>query len=241
MVTYILICQLFTIPNIVRTISEYPYPNTNIPCNMELGFLPLLVHSILHPPQDDHDARHSTGLSHWSISAPPDSAHIPSSHAPRLLHSGSEDLEASLQSVQVHQEEWSIRGSLVKAFSTFLVLSYVKILNVSSDLLTPVWAFTVHGNALNRSFLYSDGEIVYFGEEHLPFAILASTMLLIFNIIPMVLLLLYPCCCFQKCLNKCCCKMHVLHMIMEDNFQGCYQHQPKDSRYFAGLYHSSAT
>ena len=41
------------------------------------------------------------------------------------------------------RQEWDIRGSLVQAFATFLVLSYVKILYVSSDLLTPVYLKTV--------------------------------------------------------------------------------------------------
>ena len=50
------------------------------------------------------------------------------------------------------RQEWDIRGSLVQAFATFLVLSYVKILYVSFDLLTPVYLKTVDGSTLNQTW-----------------------------------------------------------------------------------------
>ena len=89
------------------------------------------------------------------------------------------------------RQEWDIRGSLVQAFATFLVLSYVKILYVSIDLLTPVYLKTVDGGTLNQTYLFHAGDLV--GSEHLPFGILAVFMLTVFNILPMVLLFLYPC------------------------------------------------
>ena len=133
------------------------------------------------------------------------------------------------------RQEWDIRGSLVQAFATFLVLSYVKILHVSFDLLTPVYLKTVDGGTLNQTYLFNAGDLVYFGSEHLPFGILAVFMLTVFNILPMVLLFLYPCGWFRKCLSCCGASNHVLHTFMEV-FQGCYRHQPRDCRYFAALY-----
>ena len=133
------------------------------------------------------------------------------------------------------RQEWDIRGSLVQAFATFLVLSYVKILYVSFDLLTPVYLKTVDGSTLNQTYLFNAGDLVYFGSEHLPFGILAVFMLTVFNILPMVLLFLYPCGWFRKCLSFCGTSNHVLHTFMEA-FQGCYRHQPRDCRYFAALY-----
>ena len=131
--------------------------------------------------------------------------------------------------------EWDIRGSLVQAFATFLVLSYVKILYVSFDLLTPVYLKTVDGATLNQTYLFNAGDLVYFGSEHLPFGILAVFMLTVFNILPMMLLFLYPCGWFRKCLSCCGASNHVLHTFM-DAFQGCYRHRPQDCRYFAALY-----
>ena len=133
------------------------------------------------------------------------------------------------------RQEWDIRGSLVQAFATFLVLSYVKILYVSFDLLTPVYLKTVDGSTLNQTYLFNAGDLVYFGSEHLPFGLLAVFMLTVFNILPMVLLFLYPCGWFRKCLSFCGASNHVLHTFMEA-FQGCYRHQPRDCRYFAALY-----
>ena len=133
------------------------------------------------------------------------------------------------------RQEWDIRGSLVQAFATFLVLSYVKIFYVSFDLLTPVYLKTVDGGTLNQTYLFNAGDLVYFGSEHLPFGILAVFMLTVFNILPMVLLFLYPCGWFRKCLSFCGASNHVLHTFMEA-FQGCYRHQPRDCRYFAALY-----
>ena len=76
---------------------------------------------------------------------------------------------------------------------------------------------------------------MYFGSEHLPFGILAVFMLTVFNILPMVLLFLYPCGWFRKCLSFCGASNHVLHTFIEA-FQGCYRHQPRDCRYYAALY-----
>ena len=50
------------------------------------------------------------------------------------------------------RQEWDIRGSLVQSFATFLVLSYVKILYVSFDLLTPVYLKTLDGGTLTVLF-----------------------------------------------------------------------------------------
>ena len=133
------------------------------------------------------------------------------------------------------RQEWDIHGSLVQAFATFLVLSYVKIFYVSFDLLTPVYLKTVDGGTLNQTYLFNAGDLVYFGSEHLPFGILAVFMLTVFNILPMVLLFLYPCGWFRRCLSFCGASNHVLHTFMEA-FQGCYRHQPRDCRYFAALY-----
>lgn len=51
------------------------------------------------------------------------------------------------------RKQWDIRGSLIQAFATFLVLSYIKILNVSFDLLTPVSLFRMDGKMLNQTYL----------------------------------------------------------------------------------------
>ena len=131
--------------------------------------------------------------------------------------------------------EWDIRSSLIEAFGTFILLSYVKILNVSFDILTPTALYDVHGNRMPSLYLYYDGTYEYFGRNHMPYAFLALFMFLVFNVLPLALLCVYPCQCFQRCLNLCRLQRHKLNTFI-DTFVGCYRTEPRDCRYFAALY-----
>ena len=136
------------------------------------------------------------------------------------------------------RREWNIRNSLLEAFTTFFLLSYVKILGVSVDLLLPVLLYNKHSNTIGQAYVYNQGDLPYLGSEHLPFAILALTFLLTFTLLPMLLLFLYPCSCFQRCLNRTGRKWQPLHTFM-DAFQGHYRNGTDgtpDLRYFAGIY-----
>ena len=87
-------------------------------------------------------------------------------------------------------------------------------------------------------FLYYDGTVEYLGRTHLPYAILAISVLLVFTLLPILLLCLYPCRCFQRFLNKFNVNSQVLHTFM-DTFQGCFKdgtNGTRDCRYFASLY-----
>ena len=136
------------------------------------------------------------------------------------------------------RREWNIKNSLIDAFCTFLLLSYFKFLSVSFDLLVRVSVFNVHGETSKKHYLFFDGSVEYFGPEHLPFGILALAVFLVFNLLPLVLLCLYPCQCFQRCLNFCRVRCQTLHIFM-DSFQGCYKNGTNstcDCRWFAALY-----
>ena len=109
---------------------------------------------------------------------------------------------------------------------------------MSFDLLVPVSIFNIHGETNGKYYLLFDGSVEYFGPEHLPFGILALVVLLVFNILPLVLLCLYPCQCFQRCLNYCRIRNQTLHIFM-DSFQGCYKNRTSntcDCRWFSALY-----
>jgi len=130
------------------------------------------------------------------------------------------------------------KTSVIDAFATFLLLSYSKILWVSFELLVPTRVYDVYGQCLGL-YLFYDAEIEYFGKEHLPYAILALIITLVFNILPLLLLLLYPARWFQRCLNTCRLRWHGLHIFI-DAFQGCYKNGTvagtRDCRYFAAVY-----
>jgi len=79
-----------------------------------------------------------------------------------------------------------------------------------------------YGKGLGPLYLFYDEELQYFWEEHLPYAILAVIITLVFNILPLLLLLLYPFQCFQQCLSTCRLRWHGLPIFI-DAFQGCYK------------------
>ena len=133
------------------------------------------------------------------------------------------------------RNNWDIKGSLVGAFATFLLLSYVKILNISFIILIPNTLYDINGNQTPKRFLTYDASYEFLGLDHLPYALLALFMVVVFNVFPLVLLCLYPCHWFQRCLN--CCRLRCLSMhIFMDTFHGCYKLQPRDCRHFAALY-----
>ena len=136
------------------------------------------------------------------------------------------------------RRQWNIRSSLVDAFATFLLLSYVKILSVSVDLLLLVSLYDQTGSTLSQLYLFNQGDVAYFSNQHLPYACLAIFFLFTFTLLPMLLLFLYPCSWFQVCLNHTGCSCQSLHIFM-DSFQGHYKNGTngtRDFRYFSALY-----
>ena len=118
------------------------------------------------------------------------------------------------------RRNWDIRTSVIDSFTTFFLLSYVKILSVSSDLLMYTNVYSLDGKSSTR--LYYDPTLHYFGEGHLPYAVLALVFLTSFVILPTVLLTLYPFQFFQKFLSVFPMCWHFLHAFV-DSFQGCYK------------------
>ena len=116
---------------------------------------------------------------------------------------------------------WDVRTSVIDSFATFFLLSYFKILNVSTDLLVPTRIYQLGSNRSTHGLYYSPS-VTYFGREHLPYAITAVFLLTVFVITPTVLLILYPFQFFQKCLSVFPFNWHFLRAFV-DSFQGCYK------------------
>jgi len=132
-----------------------------------------------------------------------------------------------------------VKTSIVGAFATFFLLSYLRILGVSFDLLFPMQVKNMTDHTLG-SFLYYDATIEYFGHEHLPYAVPAIFITIFFTLLPLLLLLLYPMRCFQRCLgcSEVSSRWHALRIFI-DAFQGCYKdgtNGTRDCRYFAVLH-----
>ena len=136
------------------------------------------------------------------------------------------------------RKQWNIHSSLVNALATFIILSYVKILNVSFQLVIPSFAYNMEGQNVNKVYLYYDSTIEMTSKEYLPYLLFAIFMLTTFNVLPFALLALYPFQCFQKVLDCCCfsdsCKLSL--NIFMDAFHGCFKNNPRYLRQFAALY-----
>ena len=137
------------------------------------------------------------------------------------------------------RRKWNLKGSVINAFATFLLLSYSKLLTVSYSLLGATELYNNRGERVGPFALYFDASIEYFSRQHLPFAVLAICIMLVFVLFPLLLLLLYPMRSFQRCLGYCTrIRWQFLHTFA-DVFQGGYKNGTNgtwDYRYFAGLY-----
>ena len=131
-----------------------------------------------------------------------------------------------------------IQSSIIKAFATFLLLSYVKLLNATLDILLPFKLYHFHPNREDyRWFVFYDASYRYFGKDHLPYALLSIMLFLSFGLFPLILLIVYPMHCFQE---RCCGANNYALQIFVDTFQGHYKDgtepESRDCRWFAGIY-----
>ena len=133
------------------------------------------------------------------------------------------------------QSRINLKTSLVDTFATLLLLSYVKIGYAALYVLAPTRLWSPDGSYV--WVVYIDPSLKYFGSSHAGYAIV--TLLLSFTVllVPVIILFLYPCLCFQKCLNRLHLRSLTLHIFV-DAFQGCYKdgtNGTRDCRYFAAL------
>ena len=136
----------------------------------------------------------------------------------------------------VFRKQWNIRSSLVNALATFTILSYVKILNVSFELLIPSRVYDIHGDTVPVPYLYYNGSIIMTSKQYLPYLTVAIFMLLVFNILPLLLFALYPFNLFQKLLSCFSNQCKLSLQIFMDSFHGCYKHTSRHYQHFATLY-----
>ena len=83
-----------------------------------------------------------------------------------------------------------------------------------------------------------DPNMPYLGKNHLLLLTFSVLVLLIFNILPPLLLILYPTRAFRYCLSKCHLNSHTI-FIFTDKIQSCYKNGldgGRDMRSFSGFY-----
>lgn len=131
-----------------------------------------------------------------------------------------------------------IQSSIVKAFATFLLLSYVKLLNITLDILLPVRTCSILPESTAWR-VYYDASYKYFSKDHLPYAILSIVISFVFILLPLIFLLLYPIGRFQRFLSVCSLRTHMLQ-VFADTFQGHFKDGTEpgtcDYRWFASFH-----
>ena len=121
---------------------------------------------------------------------------------------------------------WDMKGSIVNAFATFFLLSYLKFLNTTTELLIFTTVYVLKDNSKEydiKHVLYYDATMKYLGHEHLPYAIVALFVGVFVVIFPIVFLIVYPMNWFQKCLNSL-----KIQRQRFDMFVNCFQGYYKD-------------
>ena len=128
------------------------------------------------------------------------------------------------------RRRWDSKASIINAFTTFLLLSFSKILFVSFTLLFSFGTYQNYGDT--KCLLYYDPTVECHTLEYSMFAGLASCVMIIFVLFPTIILILYPTRLFRKCVS--CCgfrRVHALHMFVE-SFQGQYKDGTNGTRDF---------
>ncbi len=131
-----------------------------------------------------------------------------------------------------------IRASVIDAFVTFLLLSYVKILFVSFDYFAPSHLMNKSGSTIRLVFYFDASLVITPGPRTVLSIAIVFLILLPFTLLPLLLILLYPCGFCQKCLTHCKVHFQSLHFLMIA-FNGHFKDGTKgtfDCRFFAAVF-----
>ena len=133
------------------------------------------------------------------------------------------------------RRRWDSKASIINAFTTFLFLSFSKILFISFTLgyATQIRYRPKTAGAKRKYVLYYDPTVEVDTQEYSIFVALAGCVLVVFIACPTILLILYPTKLFRKCVS-CICgfrKWHALHVFVE-SFQGQYKDGTNDTHDF---------
>ena len=132
---------------------------------------------------------------------------------------------------------WNKEKSLIRAFATLFLLSFIKFFGVVTDSVISSSVHNMKGEIL-QTVSAIDPMVVPFSHSHLPVVFLSAVILFFILLPPTLLLLFYPTACFRR-LNKCLKPRWALTIqIFTDVFYGSYKdglNGTRDYRPVAGL------
>lgn len=130
-----------------------------------------------------------------------------------------------------HNIEWDMTRNLTGAFATFILLSSGKIISVAFDMLMPAYVYPMNQSEPKRLNLLTSGNVEYFGSEHAPFAVLSLFVVIALQVVPAVLLILYPISLFRRLLRKMKMDSEILHLFV-GFFHESYRSKHEDGSEF---------
>ena len=136
------------------------------------------------------------------------------------------------------KQPWDVKTSLIDVFASFIFLSTSRLLSASFILLIPSYSYSLKGSTLtSTSYVFNAPNVAYLSSNHLPFALTAVVVILLLNLLPMMLLFVYPLKSFQRLLNKLNVNSNSLRTFIEV-FQGSFKDGTsgtRDYRFFSGF------
>ena len=140
------------------------------------------------------------------------------------------------------QRVWDKTSSLVDVFATFFLLSHGRLMYQVVTFLHCQSLYYSKDGVLGRQSVLTFMPFVECGHHSYPKLIFSVLVLLVFNAIPLLLLVCYPFKPFRMCLSKI--KLERLFVtIFVEKFHGCYRDGldgGRDMRSFSGLYYVMA-
>ena len=133
----------------------------------------------------------------------------------------------------------NIQNGIITCFASFFLLSYTKIMYQSYTLLTRPLMMQQHGDDLESLTLIKHVTIDprSLKVRTINFAV-AVPILLVFNVLPVIILIFYSCKCSRACLSKC--RLNCLALTtFTEKFYGCYKdglNGEKDLRFLSGFF-----
>ena len=138
------------------------------------------------------------------------------------------------------RREWDLKDSAANALSMFLVLGYSKLLFTSLKFLNGVHVYNSLGVTVShKPILYYDPSIKYLSSQHIPYVTVSIIILIIFNLTPLLMLILYPTHFFRKCINHFSIRRSEFLTKVIDRFQDSYKNgtgSTYDYRQLSALY-----
>ena len=129
-----------------------------------------------------------------------------------------------MYSKDIFHRQRNPKTTILNIAVTFNLLAYSKILFASTNLLFGIQSSNVNDEVVpDSTVLFYDPSVRFFHSEHIPYAVLALPVIVVFVLLPPLLLLFYPTQLFRKCLTWCGFqRWDVLHLTA-DVFQGWYK------------------